>query len=65
MRLHMINILEEFQGKGIAQEVMSRIESMYPDAVSVGTRYDKAGTKKLLFIRENGLCKTGDEVESK
>lgn len=34
MRLHMINILEEFQGKGIAQQVMSRLEIMYPEANS-------------------------------
>ena len=32
MRLHMINILDEFQGKGIAQQVMMRMESMYPEA---------------------------------
>lgn len=34
MRLHMINILDDFQGKGIAQQVMTRIESMYPEAKS-------------------------------
>ncbi|MEI4770219.1 GNAT family N-acetyltransferase [Psychrobacillus sp. FJAT-51614] len=34
MRLHMINILEDFQGKGIAQKVMSRLETMYPEASS-------------------------------
>ncbi|QFG00230.1 GNAT family N-acetyltransferase [Psychrobacillus glaciei] len=33
MRLHMINILVDYQGKGIAQHVMSRLESMYPEAV--------------------------------
>lgn len=32
MRLHMINILDEFQGKGIAQQVMMRLESLYPEA---------------------------------
>ena len=32
MRLHMINILGDFQGKGIAQRVMNRLESMYPEA---------------------------------
>jgi isopentenyldiphosphate isomerase/GNAT superfamily N-acetyltransferase len=31
MRLHMINILDEYQGKGIAQLVISRLESMYPE----------------------------------
>lgn len=34
MRLHMINILDEFQGKGIAQQVIMRIESLYPEAKS-------------------------------
>lgn len=33
MRLHMINILEDYQGNGIAQQVLSRLESMYPEAV--------------------------------
>lgn len=32
MRLHMINILDEFQGKGIAQQVMMRLEGLYPEA---------------------------------
>lgn len=32
MKLHIINILKEFQGKGIAQEVMKRIETLYPQA---------------------------------
>lgn len=34
MRLHMINIIEDCQGKGIAQQVMNRLESMYPEADS-------------------------------
>lgn len=32
MRFHMINILNEFQGKGIAQQVMMRLEGLYPEA---------------------------------
>jgi isopentenyldiphosphate isomerase len=32
MRLHIINILRKFQNKGIAQEVMKRLEAMYPQA---------------------------------
>ena len=32
MRLHMINILEEYQGRGLAQVVMRRIETLYPEA---------------------------------
>ncbi|SHH76520.1 bifunctional NUDIX hydrolase family protein/GNAT family N-acetyltransferase [Clostridium grantii] len=34
MRLHIINIIEEYQNKGIAQEVMIRLELMYPQAES-------------------------------
>lgn len=34
MVLHIINILEEYQGKGIAQKVMKRLEGMYPQAES-------------------------------
>lgn len=34
MRLHIINILRKYQNKGIAQEVMSRLEGMYPQAES-------------------------------
>lgn len=32
MKLHIMNILEEYQNKGIAQEVMKRIETLYPQA---------------------------------
>jgi isopentenyldiphosphate isomerase/N-acetylglutamate synthase-like GNAT family acetyltransferase len=34
MRFHIINILEEYQNKGIAQKVMARLELMYPQAES-------------------------------
>ena len=30
MRLHIMNILKEYQNKGIAQEVMKRLEKLYP-----------------------------------
>jgi isopentenyldiphosphate isomerase/GNAT superfamily N-acetyltransferase len=32
MRLHIINILDRFHNKGIAQKVMARLELMYPEA---------------------------------
>ncbi len=32
MRLHIINILEEYHNKGIAQETMKRLELIYPQA---------------------------------
>jgi isopentenyldiphosphate isomerase len=31
-RLHIINVLEKYHNKGIAQEVMKRLELMYPEA---------------------------------
>ncbi|KYH31397.1 hypothetical protein CLTEP_23930 [Clostridium tepidiprofundi DSM 19306] len=34
MRLHIINILEQYQNRGIAQEVMKRLELIYPQAES-------------------------------
>ncbi|KYH30479.1 hypothetical protein CLTEP_26260 [Clostridium tepidiprofundi DSM 19306] len=34
MRLHIITILEQYQNKGIAQEVMKRLELIYPQAES-------------------------------
>lgn len=30
----MINILESFQGKGLAQQVMTRLEMIYPEVTS-------------------------------
>lgn len=32
MRLHIINILEKYQNKGLAQKIMARLELMYPEA---------------------------------
>ncbi|MEG2289257.1 MAG: GNAT family N-acetyltransferase [Clostridium sp.] len=32
MRFHIINILNEYQNKGITQEVMERLETIYPEA---------------------------------
>jgi len=34
MVLHIINILEEYQNKGLGQEVMKRLEMIYPEAES-------------------------------
>lgn len=34
MKFHIINIFQEYEGKGICQEVMKRLESMYPQAES-------------------------------
>ena len=34
MKLHTIGILEEYQNKGIAQNILKRIELMYPEAIS-------------------------------
>lgn len=34
MRFHIINIIEEYQNRGITQEVMTRLELMYPESES-------------------------------
>nr|WP_144511941.1 GNAT family N-acetyltransferase [Bacillus sp. FJAT-22090] len=60
MRLHMINILEEFQGKGIAQQVMLRIESMYPEA-SIWELDTILQEKRNCYLYEKmGYVQTGD-----
>lgn len=61
MRLHMINILEEFQGKGIAQEVMSRIEGMYPHAIKWELDTIKQEQRNCYLYEKMGYVKTGDE----
>ncbi|SDO10988.1 Isopentenyldiphosphate isomerase [Psychrobacillus sp. OK028] len=61
MRLHMINILEEFQGKGIAQEVMTRIEGMYPQAIKWELDTIKQEQRNCYLYEKMGYEKTGDE----
>ncbi|WP_277586244.1 bifunctional NUDIX hydrolase family protein/GNAT family N-acetyltransferase [Psychrobacillus antarcticus] len=61
MRLHMINILEEFQGKGIAQEVMRRLEGMYPEAISWELDTIKQEQRNCYLYEKMGYVKTDDE----
>ena len=61
IRLHMINILDEFQGKGIAQEVMRRLESMYPEAESWELDTIKQEQRNCYLYEKMGYAQTGDE----
>lgn len=61
MRLHMINILEEFQGKGIAQEAMSRIEGMYPHAIKWELDTIQQEQRNCYLYEKMGYVKTGEE----
>ena len=61
MRLHMINIFEEFQGKGIAQEVMSRLEGMYPQAIKWELDTIKQEQRNCYLYEKMGYVETGDE----
>ncbi|MFJ7828260.1 GNAT family N-acetyltransferase [Psychrobacillus sp. NPDC096623] len=61
MRLHIINILEEFQGKGIAQEVMTRIEGMYPQAIKWELDTIKQEQRNCYLYEKMGYENSGDE----
>lgn len=61
MRLQMINILEEFQGKGIAQRVMMRLEGMYPEAVCWELDTIKQEQRNCYLYEKMGYIKTEDE----
>lgn len=61
MRLHMINILQQFQGKGIAQEVMNRLESIYPEAENWELDTIKQELRNCYLYEKIGYIQTGDE----
>lgn len=61
MQLHMINILDEFQGKGIAQQVMMRIESLYPEAKSWELDTILEEKRNCYLYEKMGYVKTGDK----
>lgn len=61
MRLHMINILQQFQGKGIAQEVMNRLESIYPEAENWELDTIKQEQRNCYLYEKIGYIQTGDE----
>ncbi|WP_391117365.1 GNAT family N-acetyltransferase [Psychrobacillus sp. L3] len=68
MRLHMINILEDYQGKGIAQQVIARLESMYPEAVKweLDTILEEERNcylyEKMGYIRTKDRWKINDKM---
>lgn len=61
MRLHMINILQQFQGRGIAQKVMIRLESMYPEAISWELDTIKQEQRNCHLYEKMGYVQTGEE----
>ena len=65
MRLHMINILEEAQGKGIAQQVMKRLEGMYPQASQWELDTVEEEKRNCYLYEKMGYLKTGDKWKVK
>ncbi|MBT2684152.1 bifunctional NUDIX hydrolase family protein/GNAT family N-acetyltransferase [Bacillus sp. ISL-37] len=60
MRLHIINILEKHHNNGIAQEVMKRLELMYPEA-DVWELDTILTEKRNCYLYEKmGYTRTGD-----
>lgn len=63
MRFHIINILEQFQNKGITQKVMSRLESMYPQATSWELDTIMEEERNCYLYEKMGYVKTGDMMK--
>ena len=61
MRLHMINILERFQGKGLAQKVMKRLEMIYPEVSSWELDTILQGEKNCYLYEKMGYVRTGEQ----
>ncbi|MFF2754940.1 GNAT family N-acetyltransferase [Psychrobacillus sp. NPDC058041] len=61
MRLHMINILDEYQGKGIAQQVISRLESMYPEVTKWELDTILEEEKNCYLYEKMGYVQTEDK----
>jgi isopentenyldiphosphate isomerase len=60
MKFHIINILEEFQGKGIAKEIMKRIETLYPEAERWELETIITETKNCSLYEKMGYIQTGE-----
>lgn len=60
MKLHIINILEEYQGKGIAQEIMKRIESLYPQAERWELETILTERKNCYLYEKMGYIQSGE-----
>lgn len=61
MRLHMINILESFQGKGVAQKVMTRLEMIYPEVTSWELDTILQEEKNCYLYEKMGYVRTGEQ----
>jgi isopentenyldiphosphate isomerase/GNAT superfamily N-acetyltransferase len=60
MRLHIINILEQHHNKGIAQEVMKRLELMYPEANAWELDTILTEERNCYLYEKMGYRRTGD-----
>ena len=60
MRLHIINILETYHNKGIAQEVMKRLELMYPEADAWELDTILTEERNCYLYEKMGYKQTGD-----
>lgn len=60
MKLHIINIREEYQNKGIAQEVMKRLELMYPQAESWELETILSEKRNCYLYEKMGYSQSGE-----
>ncbi len=60
MKLHIMNILVEYQGKGIAQEVIKRIESLYPQAEKWQLETILTEKRNCYLYEKMGYSPTGE-----
>lgn len=60
MKLHLINIHEEYQNKGIGQEVIKRLELMYPQAESWELETILSKKKNCYLYEKMGYIQSGE-----
>jgi isopentenyldiphosphate isomerase/N-acetylglutamate synthase-like GNAT family acetyltransferase len=60
MKLHIINIREEYQNKGIGQEVIRRLELMYPQADSWELETILSETRNCHLYEKMGYIQSGE-----
>ncbi|MBT2692691.1 bifunctional NUDIX hydrolase family protein/GNAT family N-acetyltransferase [Bacillus sp. ISL-55] len=60
MRLHIINILEKYHNKGIAQEVMKMLELLYPEADAWILDTILTEERNCYLYEKMGYTRTGD-----
>ncbi|MBT2639710.1 bifunctional NUDIX hydrolase family protein/GNAT family N-acetyltransferase [Bacillus sp. ISL-39] len=60
MKLHIINILETYHNKGIAQEVMKRLELMYPEAEAWELDTILTEERNCYLYEKMGYKRTGE-----